>query len=67
MSDWGAIRAEFPSLRGRTFLNTATFGQLPTRTKEAAMAHFERRDKQPRLIFSNGLTIWIKPALVWPG
>ena len=51
MRDWGAVRAEFPSLRGRTFLNTATFGQLPTRTKEAAMAHFERRDETAALDF----------------
>jgi len=51
MSDWASIRAEFPSLRGRTFLNTATFGQLPRRTKEAAMAHFERRDQTAALDF----------------
>jgi selenocysteine lyase/cysteine desulfurase len=50
-TNWPAIRAEFPSLRGRTFLNTATFGQLPTRTKEAAMAHFERRDQTAALDF----------------
>jgi selenocysteine lyase/cysteine desulfurase len=43
--DWRAVRAEFPSLRGRTFLNTATFGQLPRRSSEAARAHFERRDQ----------------------
>ena len=49
--DWAAIRAEFPSLQGRTFLNTATYGQLPRRTKEAAMAHFERRDKTAALDF----------------
>jgi selenocysteine lyase/cysteine desulfurase len=42
--DWGAIRSEFPSLEGRTFLNTATFGQLPRASKNAALAHFERRD-----------------------
>jgi cysteine desulfurase/selenocysteine lyase len=53
MSDreWAEIRAEFPSLRGRTFLNTATFGQLPRRTKEAALAHFERRDQTAALDF----------------
>ncbi len=51
MSDWAAVRAEFPSLQGRTFLNTATFGQLPRRTKEAALAHFERREKTGALEF----------------
>jgi selenocysteine lyase/cysteine desulfurase len=51
MSEWAEIRNEFPSLRGRTFLNTATFGQLPRQTKEAAMAHFERRDKTAALDF----------------
>jgi cysteine desulfurase/selenocysteine lyase len=50
-SDWAAIRAEFPSLQGRTFLNTATFGQLPRRTKEAAVAHFERRDQTAAIDF----------------
>ena len=57
-TNWPAIRAEFPSLRGRTFLNTATFGQL-------ADAHQRSGDgaissgaiKPPRLIFSRGLTI----------
>lgn len=49
--DWAAIRAEFPSLQGRTFLNTATFGQLPTRTKQAVMGHFDRRDQNAALDF----------------
>lgn len=51
MSDWAEIRGEFPSLQGRTFLNTATFGQLPKRTKEAAIEHFERREKTAALDF----------------
>ena len=50
-ASWAEIRAEFPSLQGRTFLNTATFGQLPRRTKEAALAHFDRRDKTAALDF----------------
>jgi cysteine desulfurase/selenocysteine lyase len=49
--DWAAIRAEFPSLQGRTFLNTATFGQLPQRAKEAALAHFEHRERTAGLDF----------------
>ncbi|MBI3681417.1 MAG: aminotransferase class V-fold PLP-dependent enzyme [Acidobacteria bacterium] len=45
MTDWRAIREEFPALRHCTFLNTATFGQLPRRTTEAVARHFARRDE----------------------
>lgn len=38
--NWLAIRAEFPALRDWTWLNTATFGQLPTRTRMAVDRHF---------------------------
>jgi cysteine desulfurase / selenocysteine lyase len=44
-TDWQKVRAEFPALRGRTFLNTATYGQLPKRATAAALTHFERRDE----------------------
>jgi cysteine desulfurase / selenocysteine lyase len=43
--DWEAVRSEFPALAKWTFLNTATFGQLPRRTTEAVQAHFSRRDE----------------------
>jgi cysteine desulfurase/selenocysteine lyase len=43
--NWSNIRAEFPALRNWTWLNTATFGQLPTRTRKAVDAHFARRDE----------------------
>ena len=43
--DWAAIRAEFPALRNWTFLNSATFGQMPTRTVEAMQRHFDHRDE----------------------
>ena len=42
--DWKEVRAEFPGLAGRVFLDTATFGQLPRRTVEAVANHFARRD-----------------------
>ena len=42
--NWQDVRAEFSSLNGRTFLDTATFGQLPRRTVEAVANHFARRD-----------------------
>lgn len=44
--DWEAIRAEFPALAGRTYLNTATYGQLPRAAVERAVQHFHRRDAQ---------------------
>jgi cysteine desulfurase / selenocysteine lyase len=44
--DWQEVRAQFPALQAdRTFLNTATYGQLPLRAKAAAMEHLERRDR----------------------
>ena len=43
--DWSAVRADFPALRQWTFLNTATFGQTPARSKAAIDAHFARRDE----------------------
>ncbi len=45
MPDWSAVRALFPALREWTYLNTATFGQLSTRTVEAVAAHFEHRNR----------------------
>jgi selenocysteine lyase/cysteine desulfurase len=46
MPDWKAVRALFPSLERWTFLNTATFGQLSTRSEEAVARHFARRREQ---------------------
>ena len=43
--NWDAIRAEFPALRNWTFLNTATYGQIPVRSREAVDQHFARRDE----------------------
>lgn len=43
--DWGAIRAEFPALAHWTYLNTATFGQMPRRATEAVAQHFAHRDE----------------------
>ena len=43
--DWASVRAEFPALAYRTFLNTATFGQLPRRATAAVARHFEHRDE----------------------
>ncbi len=43
--DWIALRTEFPALQNWTYLNTATFGQLPRCAQEAVREHFERRDR----------------------
>ncbi len=42
---WNELRAEFPALNEWTYLNTATYGQLPLRSEAAVAAHFERRKK----------------------
>lgn len=43
--DWAAVRAEFPALAHWTYLNSATFGQLPRRGVEAVATHFAHRDE----------------------
>jgi len=45
-ADWAALRAEFPALTHWTYLNTATFGQMPRRASEAVASHFARRDER---------------------
>jgi len=42
--DWDEIRSRFPSLRTKTFLNSATMGQLPQAASDAVVAHLQRRD-----------------------
>ncbi|MCU1337248.1 MAG: aminotransferase class [Bryobacterales bacterium] len=41
--DWVDVRREFPALERWTYLNTATYGQMPRRGAEAMMRHSERR------------------------
>jgi selenocysteine lyase/cysteine desulfurase len=43
--NWGSIRAQFPALENWTWLNTATYGQVPLRTRAAVDRHFARRDE----------------------
>ena len=45
MADWKSVRQEFPALANWTYLNTATYGQLPKRAVEASMRHYEHRDE----------------------
>ena len=42
--DWAAVRREFPALQDWTFLNTATYGQLPHAAVQATAMHYARRD-----------------------
>jgi len=43
--DWNQVRSEFPALANWTYLNTATFGQLPRRGTDAVARHFAHRDE----------------------
>lgn len=43
--NWESIRAEFPALREWTYLNTATFGQVPRCAVDAVAKHFAHRDE----------------------
>ncbi len=43
--EWNAIRSEFPALAHWTYLNTATYGQLPRCATDAVARHFAHRDE----------------------
>ncbi|HEY2842557.1 MAG TPA: aminotransferase class V-fold PLP-dependent enzyme [Bryobacteraceae bacterium] len=43
--DWKNIRAEFPALANWTYLNTATYGQVPRCAADAMVRHSDRRDE----------------------
>ena len=43
--NWTNIREEFPALARWTYLNTATYGQVPRRAVEAMTRHSEQRDE----------------------
>jgi selenocysteine lyase/cysteine desulfurase len=43
--DWLKIRSEFPALAHWTYLNSATYGQVPRRGVEAMTQHSEQRDE----------------------
>ena len=45
MPDWKALRAEFPALAKWTYLNTATYGQMPRSASGAICRHLARRDE----------------------
>jgi len=43
--NWADLRAQFPALANWTYLNTATYGQMPLRAQAAVAHHFARRDE----------------------
>src|SRR5262249_6538539 len=43
--NWDQVRAQFPPLRNWTYLNTATFGQVPQCAQDATTRHFEHRNE----------------------
>jgi selenocysteine lyase/cysteine desulfurase len=43
--DWAQVRRQFPALKHWTYLNTATYGQLPLCAQQAIRDHLERRDE----------------------
>lgn len=42
---WSSLRAEFPALENWTYLNTATYGQMPRAASVRMQRHLERRDE----------------------
>jgi len=44
-TDWKQLRAEFPALENFTYLDTASFGQMPRRASEAMVNHLKHRDE----------------------
>jgi cysteine desulfurase/selenocysteine lyase len=45
VTDWSGVRAEFPSLQHWTYLNTATYGQMPRRSVDAMARYSAHRDE----------------------
>lgn len=43
--EWAQLRSEFVALQDWTYLDTASFGQLPRRATEAMMKHLSHRDQ----------------------
>jgi selenocysteine lyase/cysteine desulfurase len=43
--DWKTLRGEFPALANWTYLNTATYGQMPRSAVDAMSRHLARRDE----------------------
>jgi cysteine desulfurase / selenocysteine lyase len=46
VTGWKQIREQFPALSSWTYLNTATYGQMPRRATDAVIQHFADRDQR---------------------
>ena len=44
--DWNTVRREFPVLEKWVYLNSATFGPIPSCATAAVTRHFEHRDDE---------------------
>lgn len=44
-ANWNQVREQFPALANWTYLNTATYGQLPRIATECVAQHFAHRDE----------------------
>lgn len=51
VTDWEAVREQFPVLKEWVYLNTATFGPVPRCALDAADQHARRRDERACLDF----------------
>lgn len=49
--DWPNLRAEFPALESCTYLDTASFGQLPKCASQAVIDHLLHRDQTASMQF----------------
>jgi cysteine desulfurase/selenocysteine lyase len=45
MPEWSQLRSQFPALKSWTYLDTASFGQLPVCASEAITGHLTHRDQ----------------------
>jgi cysteine desulfurase / selenocysteine lyase len=45
MPEWSQLRSQFPALKNWTYLDTASFGQLPVCASEAMIGHLTHRDR----------------------
>lgn len=54
--DWNELRRQFPALEHSTWLNTATFGQVPLRAQAAIAGHYNRRNLHGPKDFLNWFT-----------
>jgi cysteine desulfurase / selenocysteine lyase len=45
MTDWSQVREQFPALKSWTYLDTASFGQIPICASKAMTGHLTHRDE----------------------